>query len=80
MRRLRLIGSLLVKLNFDRCSLDNPEQLSIRAMIRDHWSAVLRAHPKASRMSSTIEVEIPALLEGLLQPKALGKCRGRFCC
>ena len=63
------IGS--IKLNFNECSLDNLRWLDIGVVIRDHLGTVLRDYSKPTDAGSTIEVEMLALLEGLLQTKAL---------
>lgn len=59
-----LVGS--VKLSFDGCSLGNPNWMGIGGGIKDHFDTVLRAFSKQVRVRFDIEVEILALLEGLL--------------
>lgn len=47
------------------------DRLGIGSVIRDHSTTVLRVYSKLAAMGLAIDAEILALLEGLLQAKAL---------
>ena len=57
-----------IKLNFDGCTLGDPNQRGIRGVIMDHHGIVLRV---LGGVGLAIDAKILALLEGLLQAKAL---------
>ena len=60
-----------IKLNFDGCALGKPSQLGIGSVIMDYNDIVLRPFSKLVGVGLAIEAKILALLEGLLQTKAL---------
>ena len=57
-----------IKLNFDGCTLGDPNQRGIRGVIMDHHGIVLKV---LGGVGLAIDAKILALLEGLLQAKAL---------
>ena len=61
---------VLLKLNFDECSLGNSRKLVIEGLHRDHYGKVLRAFSKPTSQGLAIGEEILALLEGLLLANA----------
>ena len=50
---LKIVG--LVKSNFDKFSLGNLGQLSIKSIIRDHLGTILRAYSRSAGVRSSIE-------------------------
>ena len=62
-----------IKLNFDRCSLGNPEQLVIEWLLMDHHGTLIIAFSKHVGVDLAIEAaKILALLEGLKLAKPEG--------